>query len=232
MKKTWTPIILLAVILVLAWLTSSTALEIAATATGLLCVWLTARENIWAWPISMINVALFFYTFWEVKLYADMTLQIFFFILSIYGWVVWLTRRGTADVRPTRRLRPWGILPLALFLVAASGGWGYVLERYTDASIPYVDAFIATLSIVAQILLSAKILENWIIWIVIDVLSVGMYAYKGLDMIALLYLIYLGIAISGLVTWRRNYRADQAKAAKDTESAAPQPGTMNGAVEG
>ncbi|MFE6796663.1 nicotinamide riboside transporter PnuC [Paenibacillus chitinolyticus] len=207
MKKTGTMLVLLAAMLMIAWLTSSSAFEIAATTTGLLCVWLTARENIWSWPISLVNVACFFYMFWEVKLYADMALQVFFFLLSIYGWIVWLTKREGAGVRPTRRIAPWLILPLVLFLIGATAGWGYVLHKYTDASIPYADAFIATLSIIAQLLLSAKILENWTVWIAVDVLSIGMYAYKGLDAIAFLYLIYLGIAIGGLITWKRNYRA-------------------------
>ncbi|MFD7525426.1 nicotinamide riboside transporter PnuC [Paenibacillus chitinolyticus] len=207
MKKTGTMLVLLAAMLTIAWLTSSSAFEIAATTTGLLCVWLTARENIWSWPISLVNVACFFYMFWEVKLYADMALQVFFFLLSIYGWIVWLTKREGAGVRPTRKIAPWLILPLVLFLVGATAGWGYVLHKYTDASIPYADAFIATLSIIAQLLLSAKILENWTVWIAVDVLSIGMYAYKGLDTIAFLYLIYLGIAIAGLITWKRNYRA-------------------------
>ncbi|MGE6231179.1 nicotinamide riboside transporter PnuC [Paenibacillus chitinolyticus] len=207
MKKTGTMLVLLAAMLTIAWLTSSSAFEIAATTTGLLCVWLTARENIWSWPISLVNVACFFYMFWEVKLYADMALQVFFFLLSIYGWIVWLTKREGAGVRPTRKIAPWLILPLVLFLVGATAGWGYVLHKYTDASIPYADAFIATLSIIAQLLLSAKILENWTVWIAVDVLSIGMYAYKGLDTIAFLYLIYLGIAIAGLITWKRNYTA-------------------------
>jgi nicotinamide mononucleotide transporter len=216
MNKTWTMIAALIIMLGIAYYTSTTTLEVVATTTGLLSVWLTAREKIWAWPIGLVNVACFFYMFYEVKLYADMTLQVFFFILSIYGWVIWLTKRNGAKVRPTRRITPRlaGILLVALF--AGTGMWGYVLSTYTDASIPYPDAFIAMLSLIAQMLLSYKILENWYCWIVVDVLSVGMYLYKGLNMLAFLYVIFLCIAISGLITWKKQ----QEVATWENESAA------------
>ncbi|MDQ0115803.1 nicotinamide riboside transporter PnuC [Paenibacillus harenae] len=203
MNKPWTLVAALVIMPGIAYFTSTTTLEIVATTTGLLSVWLTAREKIWAWPIGLVNVACFFYMFYEVKLYADMTLQVFFFILSIYGWVIWLTKRNGAEVRPTRRISPRlaGILLVALF--AGTGIWGYVLATYTDASIPYPDAFIAMLSLIAQMLLSYKILENWYCWIVVDVLSVGMYLYKDLNMLAFLYVIFLCIAISGLITWKK-----------------------------
>ncbi|MGO4541861.1 nicotinamide riboside transporter PnuC [Paenibacillus sp. 2TAB19] len=216
MNKTWTMVAALIIMLGIAYYTSTTTLEVVATTTGLLSVWLTAREKIWAWPIGLVNVACFFYMFYEMKLYADMTLQVFFFILSIYGWVIWLTKRNGAKVRPTRRITPRlaGILLVALF--AGTGIWGYVLSTYTDASIPYPDAFIAMLSLIAQMLLSYKILENWYCWIVVDVLSVGMYLYKGLNMLAFLYVIFLCIAISGLITWKKQ----QEVATWENESAA------------
>lgn len=189
-----------------AYVTSSTMLEIVATMTGLICVWLTAKENIWAWPIGLVNVACFFYMFWEVKLYADMMLQLFFFILGVYGWFIWLTKRGQAKVRPTRRIRPAmaGFLIVLQFVVTAV--WGYMLAEHTDASIPYVDAFIATLSLIAQYLLSNKILENWYCWLLVDVLSIGMYAYKGLFAVSFLYVVFLGIALFGCMQWRKQWK--------------------------
>ncbi|MBP1992121.1 nicotinamide riboside transporter PnuC [Paenibacillus eucommiae] len=210
MNKTWMMLGLLAVMLFIAYETSSTTLEIISTTTGLLCVWFTARENMWAWPIGLVNVGCFFYMFWEVKLYADMTLQVFFFILSIYGWVIWSTKRGKAKVRPTRRMTKSMMVTLGILLVAVTLGWGYMLTQYTDASIPYADALIATLSMIAQYLLSYKILENWYVWIVVDVLSVYMYYYKGLHALSFLYLVFLGIAIAGLISWRRQYFTQKA----------------------
>lgn len=207
MDRWYTMVGLLACMLPVAYFTSSTPLEIAATTSGLLSVWLTARQNIWCFPVGLVNVACFFVMFYDAKLYADMTLQVVFFVLSIQGWIVWLTKRGQAKVRPTRRMTPQLGLWLVLLLVVVTAGWGYVLARFTDASIPYVDAFIATLSILAQLLLSNKVLENWHFWIAVDVLSIGMYAYKELYVLAALYVIFLGIATSGLIQWRSEYRA-------------------------
>jgi nicotinamide mononucleotide transporter len=185
--------------------TSSTVLEAVASITGLISVWLTAREHIWAWPTGLVSVVCFFYIFYDVKLYADMTLQLFFFVLSVYGWIVWLSGRGGAKVRPTARIAGRTALGLGFLLVVATVGWGYALHQYTDASVPYLDAFIAVTSIMAQYLLSRKILECWYGWIAVDVLSIGMYAYKGLDAVAILYVIFLCIAVSGLLGWRKQY---------------------------
>lgn len=209
MNNKWSMPVLIAVMLVIAYFTSSSTLEIVATVTGLLSVWLTARENIWAWPTGLVNVACFFYMFWEVKLYADMTLQVFFFVLSIYGWVVWLTNRGAAKVRPTRKIHPKMAAILFVFMLAATWGWGFWLANHTDASVPYADAFIATLSLIAQFLLSYKVLENWYCWLLVDVLSIAMYAYKELYVLAFLYLIFLGIAAMGLYSWKKQWKAQR-----------------------
>jgi nicotinamide mononucleotide transporter len=208
MKKYLQPryvdILLLACMVVCVWL-SATPLEMVATLAGLLCVWLTAKENIWCWPIGLINVGCFFFMFYGAKLYADMTLQVIFFILSIQGWIVWLTKRQQAEVRPTKRLsQKLGSILAGIFVVLTIA-WGYMLSEFTDGSIPYLDALIATLSIVAQFLLSNKILENWYVWIVVDVLSIGMYWYKGLYSVAFLYVVFLVIAVYGLLSWKKTY---------------------------
>lgn len=211
MDKKWTLPLLFVAMLAIAWLTSSTTLEIVATTTGLLSVWFTARQNIWAWPIGLVNVGCFFFMFLEVKLYADMILQVVFFVLSIYGWIVWLTKREGAKVRPTRSIRTGLAVTLGVLAVAVTLIWGYLLHTRTDASIPYVDAFIATLSLIAQYLLSSKILQNWLVWIAVDVLSIGMYAYKELYALTFLYVIFLGIATSGYISWRREFRMAQGR---------------------
>ncbi|WP_028544476.1 nicotinamide riboside transporter PnuC [Paenibacillus taiwanensis] len=189
--------------LLVAYWTSSSTLEIVATTTGLLSVWFTARENIWCWPIGLVNVACFFVMFYDAKLYADMTLQIFFFAFSVQGWIVWLTRRGTNKVRPTVRMPATWWIWLVVAIGAITGGWGYLLAAYTDASIPYLDALVATLSLTAQFLLSQKIWESWYFWITVDVLSIGMYMYKGLFTVGFLYVLFLAIAVAGLLQWQR-----------------------------
>lgn len=210
LRKRLTDIVLLICMCVCVYLSAS-PLEMVATLTGLLCVWLTAKENIWCWPIGLINVGCFFFMFYEAKLYADMTLQVLFFLLSIQGWIIWMTKRDQANVRPTTKVSSKMLMILPITLVVATILWGYVLTNYTDASIPYLDAFIAVLSIIAQYLLSSKILENWYAWIVVDVLSIGMYLYKDLYSVAFLYLVFLLIAISGLIQWNKNIKRSKAR---------------------
>lgn len=224
MKQNVSMLGLFIAILAVAYFTSSSAIEIAATTTGLAAVWLTAKEKLWTWPISLVNVACFFYMFMDVKLYADMTLQVFFFVLSIYGWAVWMTKRGGAAVRPTRTWTPRMAALLLGFLIVFTMVWGYMLERHTDASIPYLDAFIATLSLVAQFLLSYKILQSWYFWIVVDVLSIGMYFYKELYTTSFLYVIFLGIAIMGLIEWKREYERRTTPAAQSKDEVNPYAG--------
>jgi len=202
---------LMAAMLLIAYFTSSSPVEIVATTTGLLSVWFTARQNLWAWPTGLVSVACFFYMFWEVKLYADMTLQIVFFVLSIYGWYNWMRNRQGAAVRPTRRMTGGEAVVSLLLLIAVTWGWGHILANYTDASIPYVDACIATLSLLAQFWLSAKVLENWYLWLVVDVLSIGMYTYKELYSLTFLYVIFFAIAASGLISWQRDFSAANRK---------------------
>ncbi|MTH55080.1 nicotinamide riboside transporter PnuC [Bacillus mangrovi] len=182
-------------------------MEIAASLAGLVCVWLNAKENIWAYPIGIVNLTLFFFIFYEVKLYADAVLQIIFLVLSIYGWVVWLTKREGHSVRPTRKItrNETVFLFTGILLVAVS--WGYGLSAYTDASIPYADASMASMSIFAQAFLSRKVLENWLIWIAVDILSVGIYLYKGLPLIAFTYFVFLLICIYGYISWKKEWQS-------------------------
>lgn len=191
---------------IIAYFLNSSTMEIVASLTGLLCVWLNAKENIWAYPIGIVNLTLFFIIFYQVNLYADATLQVIFFVLSIYGWVVWLTKRNGQAVRPTRGMTKNETIGLFVGVIALTGGWGYGLHILTDASIPYLDAFIASMSIFAQFFLSRKVLQNWLIWIAIDVLSIGMYIYKGLPLIAFTYFIFLLICIFGYISWKKEMK--------------------------
>lgn len=191
---------------IIAYFLNSSTMEIVASLTGLLCVWLNAKENIWAYPIGIVNLTLFFIIFYQVNLYADATLQVIFFVLSIYGWVVWLTKRNGQAVRPTRGMTKNETIGLFVGVIALTGGWGYGLHILTDASIPYLDAFIASMSIFAQFFLSRKVLQNWLIWIAIDVLSIGMYIYKGLPLIAFTYFVFLLICIFGYISWKKEMK--------------------------
>ncbi|MCD7034289.1 nicotinamide riboside transporter PnuC [Metabacillus sp. GX 13764] len=197
----------------LAWYSNSSWMEIAASLAGLVCVWLNAKENIWAYPVGIVNLALFFFIFYDVKLYADAALQVIFLVLSLYGWAVWLTKREGHPVRPTRTMTKTEGIFLFAGMVLVTGIWGYGLSAYTDASIPYADALIASMSIFAQFFLSRKVLENWFIWIAVDVLSVGLYLYKGLPLIAFTYFVFLIICIYGLISWKKELKSIHTKQA-------------------
>ncbi|MEK5036196.1 nicotinamide riboside transporter PnuC [Paenibacillus sp. FSL R7-0302] len=204
----WHMIIASILFLVVGYFTSSTAIEIASTVSGLLCVWLAAKQNIWTYPIGFVNIVFFMIVFYDARLYADFSLQIFFAVLSTYGWIYWLRNKGDQPVKATQKTSAGLAIAMMALTIIGTALWGYVLHQYTDASIPYADAFIAILSVVAQILLSSKRLENWYVWILVDVLSVGMYFYKGLHVIGILYIVFTINAIYGAIAWHKQYKEE------------------------
>jgi nicotinamide mononucleotide transporter len=187
-------------------------LEPLAVATGIISVYLSVRQNIWSWPTALVNVTLYFFVFRAANLYADMGLQVFYFVLSVYGWYEWLyggEKRTELKVsRVTLKLA--GIL-LAI-TIAGVAALDAVL-RHTPDTVPFLDSVTSTASIVGQWMMTRKILENWTVWIGVNVLSIGMYVYKGLDQTAGLYAGFLVLAIMGYIKWRRSYLAERANIA-------------------
>jgi nicotinamide mononucleotide transporter len=181
--------------------------EIAAFLFGVLAVWLTTRENPWCWPLGLVNVALSGIVFYEARLYADTGLQGVYFALCLYGWYAWLRggeHHGALAV--SRAPRRWlaGLAAAgALFAVL----FGFALRRFTDASIPFWDSSTTAFSLVAQALQTRKWIENWPLWIAVDVVYVGMYVYKSLFLMAGLYLIFLALAVLGHREWTRSLAA-------------------------
>lgn len=180
---------------------------------GVVSVYLTVRESIWCWPTGLVNVGLFILVFAQARLYADMGLQVVYVALCLYGWWEWLhggPDRGTLAV--SRTPRP----ALGLLAVAGTAGaalLGYALHRHTDASIPFWDSLTAAFSLVAQYMLTRKWLENWVVWIAVDVVYVGIYLHKALYLTAGLYTVFLVLAVLGLRQWRRSLAAAPAGAA-------------------
>jgi nicotinamide mononucleotide transporter len=173
-----------------------------AVAFGVLAVWLTVRQNIWCWPTGLVNVGLYIFVFGQARLYADMGLQVVYVILCLYGWYEWLhggEDRGVLRVSRSPRLQ---LMALGLGGVAFATGLGTWLARHTDAAIPAWDASTTSFSLVAQYLQTRKRIENWILWIAVDVVYVGMYVYKQLYPTAGLYAVFLVLAVLGLRQWR------------------------------
>lgn len=184
-----------------------TKLEWIATLLGVVCVILVVRRSLWNFPFAIGSVSLFGAVFYEAKLYSDALLQIFFVAINLYGWLNW-TR--TQEVDGDVVVETMGFTEQAGALAGMIGltlGWGAIMATQTDASYPYVDAAVAMLSIGAQILQALRRLECWIVWIVVDLIAIPLYAAKGLQAAAGLYVIYLGLSVWGLIDWQRSRRA-------------------------
>ncbi len=180
--------------------------EIVGAVTGLLCVWLAARQNVWTWPIALISVFFYFVFFYQIRLFADMGLQVFFFGSNLYGWYEWRYGGKNKAELPVSRLKP-GHTFLALTLGAITSILlALYFQSFTNASYPWIDSTLAAYSIVAQILLTRKKIENWVIWLLVDVVYVGLYWEKEAYVTAGLYFIFLIIAAQGFWEWKKSLK--------------------------
>lgn len=179
------------------------AYEIAGNIFIVSSVFFAAKNNPYTWPLGIIGCALYALMFYDVKLYADVTLQIFFIITSIHGWILWKEHQSRPPVSITnvsqKQLATFYV-PLSLFLAIF---YGTILHSYTDASLPFIDSFVLTLSITAQFLLIKRKLQTWYFWIAVDILSVGLYAYKDLYVTGFVYFLFLLNAFYGLYNWKK-----------------------------
>lgn len=188
-------------------------MEIIAVALGIANVGLLVRRSIWNYPFGMAMVALYLVIFWQARLYGEAVLQVFFFVVQGWGWWLWARAGGLAQMVRVEWMG-WRARGVAIALVAGSSlGVGWAMARFTDAALPFADATIAGASVVAQVLLALRRVENWALWIAIDVLSVWVYVARELYLTAGLYVVFLGMAIAGLVAWARAARDGEAIAA-------------------
>ncbi len=182
---------------------------------GLLCVWLLIRQSIWTWPTGIIYVLISLQIFYSARLYADLALHVFYLAVNIYGWYYWLygVPPGETQVPVTQSTTRLLILLLvgSSVCIAISGT---LFARYTDADLVYWDNTTTILSFVAMWLQTRKKLESWMFWLIVDVLATGVYVYKGLYFYSLLYLVYVGMAVSGFLAWRRSMLAHEVSAAQ------------------
>ncbi len=180
-----------------------TWMEVAAVVAGLLCVGLTIRQSVWCWPTGLVQVGLYIFIFYDVKLYSDLVLHVIYVGLQVYGWHHWLHGgRGHSRLAvsrlPFRARMAWVVTALA-----GTAAWGWGMARWTDAALPYWDAFTTVASLVAQWLMTCKRLESWLFWIAVDVVAIGVYLAKELYPTAGLYAVFLVMAGAGWVAWRR-----------------------------
>ena len=185
--------------------TLTTKLEWFGTITGFACVYLAAKQHILNWPISILSVVAYAFLFFDFRLYGDAVLQLYFLSTAIYGWYYWVKRKNEHQ-KPieTLTLKEVYIVILAIAILAVI--LGLFLDRFTNSDVPYVDGFCTSMSFVAQYLMTRKIWQNWIIWIIVDACYVPLYLYKELALTAVLYLVFLGIALLGYLDWKKSWK--------------------------
>lgn len=179
-------------------------IEIIATIFGVICVGLTIKQHIACWPAGLVQVILYIFVFYQAKLYADMVLHVIYVLLSIYGWYHWAINKS--DTQSTGVSTEGKFIYMYVFICLISSViLGLVFTIYTDASFPYTDSFIMSASLIAQWLMSRKKLESWVFWILTDIVAIYVYWYKELYWTTGLYIIFLFLAITGLMEWRKDY---------------------------
>ena len=178
------------------------SLELLAALLGAISVYLSVRQNIWSWPTAIVNVVVYAFVFYQAKLYADMGLQVIYAALSVYGWYEWLYGGANRTELHVTRTAPRLGAVLTLIALAGSAALGVFLRGATDAALPFMDSFLSNTSLVAQWMMTKKKLENWLVWIGVDVLYVGMFVFKHLYITAGLYAVFLALAVRGYIDWR------------------------------
>ncbi len=194
----------------------STWLEAFAATFGLLSVWYARKANILVYPTGIISVLIYVYICYFAMLYADMGINFFYFVMSVYGWIMWTRKdhnqQKLSITRNTARQQWITVLATVAFYFAILGLiWVFKKDdpEYMNSYVPYVDSFTTAVFLIAMLLMARKKVENWIYWIIGDVVSVPLYMMKGLVLTSFQYFIFLILAIMGLIEWSRMYRQQQ-----------------------
>ena len=185
----------------------SSFLEIVASVMGVLNVWLLARQKVINFLFGGIAVACFAYIYFQTGFFALAILSIIQLCFNIYGWYFWVKNKGEEDVAPTTKLSVKAMVTWTAIILAATAIWSFLQIKYTGATNPYLDALIAVMGLVAQYLLSKKILDNWYIWIAMNTMLLVVCATSGLYVMFILNLINLFISIDGLREWKQDFKA-------------------------
>jgi nicotinamide mononucleotide transporter len=179
-------------------------LELFAAVLGVIAVWLTVKQNAWCWPIGLVMVLLYSWVFFEVKLYSDMLLQMIYAVLQLYGWRQWTRRSEVQQGRVITYLRTGPLLFSLALGALLSLALGAAMAHFTDAAQPWLDAALTGFSLVAQVWMAQKRIQCWPLWMVLDVIFVGLFLYKGLYLTAALYALFMLIALLGWREWRNH----------------------------
>lgn len=196
-------------------------LEFFGTLLNILSVYLVTRHNIWTWPIGNVAVILFAVLFYQIQLYADLVEQLYFLVTGFYGWWAWATIRGKKAEKTAEKNRAISfnstqsnaVYLVVIFLATICAGYftGHIHEYLPHffampASFPYLDAFTTVMSFAATILMIQKKIECWYLWILVDIIGIGLYFAKGVIFVSMLYVVFLVMASYGLINWRKLVR--------------------------
>jgi len=189
----------------------TSALEWIIVTFGFAYLILITRKKVAAWPCAIIGSLCSMYLCYGAQFYIEMYLSLFYVIMGIWGWYSW-TRTDVKSEENDYKIKRWPISFHAVNICASIGVallLGYLFGRYTNQSLPFLDAFIAVFSIAATFMVTQKVLENWIYWVVIDIASVQLYSYRDYYVVAFQMLVYSILAIYGYFNWRKNYLAQK-----------------------
>ena len=182
---------------------SANYIELLGTILGLLYIFFSIKQHIFTWPTGLLTSALYVYVFFQSKLYADMGLQMYYVLISVYGWYFWLkggSNNGKQEapvVRAPKKL--YAILALASVVIYVA--IYLILSNFTDSPVPHMDSLTTSLSIIATWMLARKMIEHWLIWIFVDAFSIGLYIYKDLWSTTVLFAVYTVMAYIGYRQW-------------------------------
>lgn len=177
--------------------------ELVAVLLALAYVVLAARESLWCWPAAFFSTAIYTLLFWQVALLMESALNVYYMGMAIYGY--WLWRNGGTEPRP---IQSWSWPRHALWIVAMTVlalACGFAMERFTHADFPWLDSATTVFAVFATWLVAQKVLENWLYWIAIDAISIYLYLHKSLYLTSALFVLYVFIAATGYLLWRRHY---------------------------
>ena len=184
------------------------SLEWVAAGRGLVCVALAVRRSLWNYAFGVASTGLLAVVVFDARLYSQTLLQIFFVAINAYGFVNWHRARAERGAVAVERLTAGEATAWLAGALAATVAWGLAMDGLTDAAQPFLDAAIAVASVVAQLLMARRKLENWVLWIAVDVASIPLFLGQGLPIFAGLYAVYLALAVWGLIDWRRAHRTE------------------------
>jgi len=187
--------------------------EAAGLVSGLLCVWLLIRQSIWTWPIGLLYALVSLFVFYNSRLYSEFGLHIYYVLMNAYGWYYW-SKGGTPSSQentsvPISRITPANAAIVLLLVIIGVPLLAETLNAVTDAEMAYPDSAITVLSFAGMWMTARKYIENWYVWLVVDVLATGLYIHKGIELYAVLYGVYIIMAVMGWLAWQRTLLAQE-----------------------